>query len=133
MVRKDSKIVGMPEVMKNLNAEIKAIKGRTMKGMYEAVAFIRTDMDKKEPLIPIGRTGYLRKSWFTTALKTLRLIGLIMGFSANYAIFVHEMVDKSNKKINWSRPGSGAKFFQSAISRNKDEILKIIAKNAQIK
>ena len=29
--------------------------------------------------------------------------GLIMGFSANYAVFVHEMVDKGSKKINWKK------------------------------
>ena len=54
---------------------------------------------------------------------------VMMGFSAFYAVFVHEMVGP----INWSRPGSGAKWFEKAIKRKKNEILKIIAESARIK
>jgi hypothetical protein len=35
--------------------------------------------------------------------------------------------------VNWSRPNSGPKFFESAVKRNKDKILKTIADNAKIK
>jgi len=53
---------------------------------------------------------------------------LMMGFSANYAMFVHE-----NVGANFKRPGSGAKFFEAALKRNKGKILEIIRSNAQIK
>ena len=66
-------------------------------------------------------------------ISSIRFPVLIMGFGANYAVFVHEMVDKSGVKINWSRPGSGPKFFESAINRNKDKVLQIIRDNAKIK
>jgi len=46
---------------------------------------------------------------------------LIMGFSANYAAPIHEMVG-----VNFKKKGSGAKFFQSALARNTKLILKII-------
>jgi len=59
---------------------------------------------------------------------------VIMGFSASYAAAVHErMTSSSGKAINWSRPGSGPKFFESALTRNRGKILKIIARHAKIK
>lgn len=56
---------------------------------------------------------------------------LIMGFTANYAMWVHEMVGK----INWNRksPQSGPKFFEAAIKFNAKNIVATIAKNAKIK
>jgi hypothetical protein len=52
---------------------------------------------------------------------------LIMGFSAGYALWVHELVDGTFK-----RPGAGAKFLESALKRNKNAILRAIADSAQI-
>ena len=75
---------------------------------------------------------------------------VIMGFSANYAVAVHEMVGgnfagdlnklKYTKKGKVTqatrkylrRAGSGAKFLESALQRNQQEMLKIIAENAKI-
>jgi hypothetical protein len=57
---------------------------------------------------------------------------LMMGYSVNYAGFVHEMINRG-KPINWSRDGSGPQWFQRAIDRRKNDILKIIADNVKIK
>ena len=61
---------------------------------------------------------------------------LMMGFSANYATFVHENVGakffgRGGKKPG--RPGSGAKFFEASLKKNKQAILQIIGNNARIK
>lgn len=56
-------------------------------------------------------------------------ISLIMGYTANYAIWVHEMVDAG---INWSRPGSGPRWFQMAINANRDNILKRVGSKVSI-
>ena len=125
-------IKGMDVVLANLNKEIMKIEGRSMKGLIEAAILIRRDMDKTPPLIPID-LGNLRASWFTEAIRNVKGFGLLIGFSANYAVFVHEMLDKLNKKINWSRPDSGPKFFEAALKRNKEKILQIIGNNARIK
>lgn len=53
---------------------------------------------------------------------------LIMGFSANYATSVHE-----NVGTHFRRPGSGAKFFESAIKNHEKEILDVIKKEAKVK
>lgn len=152
-------LLGTDNVMKNLNREILKIKGRTLAGLIEASIVIRRDMDKRPPLIPVDE-GNLRASWFTTtghanpekggnfrgegsgemtgdhnrvltaaagkAKGTPHPI-LIMGFSANYSGYVHEMDFKKGK-----RPGSGPKFFESAIKRNAGAVLDIIAKNVKI-
>ena len=53
---------------------------------------------------------------------------VIMGFSANYALPVHEQVG-----ANYQRPGAGAKFFQHSLTRNRKKILKTIQEEARIK
>ena len=52
---------------------------------------------------------------------------IILGFSANYALWVHEMVDAI-----FQRPGAGAKFLEAALKRNKNAILRAIADSAKI-
>jgi len=64
---------------------------------------------------------------------------IVLGFSASYAEIVHEMIgaDFTSPRVRRGkeytpRPGSGAKFFESAVYRNKDKILQIIRKEAQV-
>jgi len=118
---------GMDVVLSNLNKEILAIKGRSMAGLIEAAILIRRGMDKTSPMIPVD-TGNLRDSWFTNPIREGDKFGLLIGFSANYAVFVHEAVD-----ANFQRPGAGAKFFEASLKRNKDEVLGIIQRNAKIR
>jgi len=127
-----ARLQGMSTVMANLNKEILKIEGRSMKGLIESAIIIRRDMEKTPPLIPID-TGNLRASWFTSPIKVPGRIGLLIGFNANYAVFVHEMIDKEGKKINWNRPGSGPKFFEASLTRNEKLILQTIRDNAYIR
>jgi hypothetical protein len=60
-----------------------------------------------------------------TAAKNLTLI---MGYGANYAIWVHEMPETTN----WSKDGSGPKWFEKSLKRNKDAMLKLIGVSARI-
>ena len=53
---------------------------------------------------------------------------VIIGFSAYYAVYVHEMPDTNN----FNRAGSGPKFLEDAIKRNEQRILSIIAEEAKI-
>lgn len=124
---------GLKQVETNLNKEIMAMRGRSMSGLIEAAAYIRRSMDKYPPLIPID-IGNLRDSWFVTTIrKSLEKFGVLIGFTANYAVHVHEMVDRGGKKINWSRPGSGPKFFETALNRGRTAILILIRERAKIK
>ena len=56
-------------------------------------------------------------------------VTLIMGYSANYAIYVHENMASG---IKWKRPGSGPKWFQESVYRNSAKMLGIIKKNIQL-
>lgn len=126
---------GLDAVVANLNKEIKAIEGRTLIGLGKAAMMVRESMDKTPPLIPISPGGgNLRGTWFKEPLNIPGIIAVTCGFHADYAVYVHEMLaSKTGNPINWSRPGSGPKFFQSALRRNKDKILQIIKENAKVK
>jgi len=121
------RVRGVDKVIRNLNREIQQIEGRTMKGLIRAAALLRYDMDHTEPLIPVD-WGNLRGSWFTDPQYMKGQPVVRLGFSANYAWYVHEMVD-----ANFQRPGAGAKFFEAALKRNHNEILEIIRQEARIK
>ena len=116
------------KVMKNLNKELNKIPKKTMKGFIEAAADIRKDMDHVSPKIPVGETGNLRGSWFTSPVYSAKGPTLYMGFEADYALPVHEMYG-----ANFKRPGAGAGFFVGSIHRNRKKSLETIRKEAKIK
>ncbi len=66
----------------------------------------------------------------TNLTKATPGLTVILGFSADYAIWVHEMIGGN---IDWNREGSGAKFFEAAIKRNAKAVFDIIVKEARIK
>jgi hypothetical protein len=53
---------------------------------------------------------------------------LMMGYTANYSGFVHEMIG-----AHFQRPGAGPKWLESAIKNNTTKIVQIVKDNAQIK
>ena len=65
--------------------------------------------------------------------------GIVFGYSANYALYVHENLGMHNpsspywmnRKKKW-RPNSGPKWFQSALGTNTKKMAQIIADNAKI-
>lgn len=124
-------ITGFDQVIKNLNIEILAITTKARKGLTLSAKFLRNDMDTYPPLIPED-LGNLRDSWEVHNVHDPqvadRKFGIRMGFSANYALWVHEMYGA----VNWSRPGSGPGFFIQSINRNHDTILQIIASATKI-
>ncbi len=128
-VNPNTGIKGMDIVLSNLNKEIVKMKANSIVGLLNAAGFIRRDMEKTPPLIPVD-FGNLRGSWFTTFFTSQGLAVVVIGFNANYALFVHEMVDGS---IDWKRPNSGPKFLEAALNRNKTEILALIAKEITLK
>jgi hypothetical protein len=56
---------------------------------------------------------------------------MIMGYSAPYALYVHEIVHRF-PGAEFRREGAGWKWFQKAVNRNVRTIVKIISDNAQI-
>jgi len=62
---------------------------------------------------------------------------VIAGYSANYALWVHEMMGmsslKKNKKGEMVARRGGPKWFETAIKNKQGEVLKIIQSNAKIR
>jgi hypothetical protein len=135
-----SSIQGFGDVMTNLNREIGAIVGRTMGGLIDAAIIIRRATETEEPKVPVD-TGNLRHSWFTSSFYDGQNPGLFLGFSANYALWVHENVGadftsprkhRKTGKMYTPRQGSGAKFLEAKINTHHDDILNAIKNKAQI-
>ncbi len=58
---------------------------------------------------------------------------VIMGYSANYSFYVHEMLGRGGKEVNWSRPKSGAKWFEIALKKQRNNILKLVKSGTGVK
>lgn len=121
---KNVRIIGVDNIVAKLNKETKQINNKSTKGLINCSIIIRRAMDKEEPLIPLA-TGNLRASWFATPLKGVHPL-IVMGFTANYAVEVHE----SNK--SYKRPGSGYLFFEKAIEHNYEKIIQAIKNETRI-
>ena len=116
------KVKGLDKIISNLNKKVVKMESASMRGLIKAVIHIRREMDKTPPLIPID-FGNLRGSFFSNPIYLNGKPVIHFGFSANYAWYVHEMIDPG---INWSRPGSGPKFLEAHLKANEKEILEII-------
>ena len=134
---------GVDKVLKNMNAEFAKIGGATIPALIEAAVLIQNSMDKESPKVPVD-TRNLQSSFFVTTNMGQKITGddkglgarvqgktpaVAIGFSANYAAIVHE--DTETKK-NWNREGSGPKFMEAALERNKNTIIGIIKKHVQL-
>ena len=82
------------------------------------------DAIKEEPTVP-KKTGNLRR---TQALEPARLVGKdiekVVGFEADYAAAVHEAPNDRN----WTEPGSGAKFLETKLMKNKERYMEKTAR-----
>jgi hypothetical protein len=137
-------IIGVQRVMQNMNEELRKIEGRSVKGLILAQIHVHRQMETVPPKIPVD-LGNLRHSYFATASKKGTVEGnppsdvqgminstinplLIFGFSANYALFVHE-----NLEANFKRAGAGAKYMETHLNSQQNAMLEIIRQNAYIR
>lgn len=55
----------------------------------------------------------------------------MLGYTAHYALYVHEGPG-GNPGAHFKRPGAGIKWFEAAVKRNTQEIVRIIRDNAKV-
>ncbi len=75
-----------------------------------------------------------------SAVASFRQPAVGLGFTANYATFVHENLDanfagkkaQTGKLKDARRSGAGPRFFSTALERNTGKIIEIVAKYAKI-
>ena len=137
---------GFDEVIKALNEEILKMGVGAYKGLIRSADWVRKDMDESFPKIPVD-TGFLRSTWKVRLLYEGVLnnnkFGIEFGFTAPYALWVHEMVgaDFTSPRyrpkrgegefqkpagIYIPREGAGAKFLEAAILTNLDIIMSLV-------
>lgn len=138
------RVVGMQNTFNALLNKVNTIKGRTRPGIIKAIEYLEKKMDTTPPLVPVGpnvsrkghRGGNLRRSfeYFESVLSTPDNPMFNFGYSqdpepmgAEYVWYVHEMtVPPYTKPINWSRPGSSAKWFEIHLRTDRAEMIRII-------
>jgi len=81
---------------------------------------IMADAIEEEPYAP-HKTGLLWRSKVVN--EWLDKLTLEVGFNTEYAAFVHEM-PSSNE---FTLPGSGPKFLESKITKNRDKYIAMLA------
>lgn len=141
------KLKGLDDVLKSLNKEIEGIQGNTRKGLYKAGIFIKGEAVERTPI----DFGVLRGSAFTqiSPLASKEKPSVTIGFTAEYAAWVHEMPmtlkgksrsdfgktragvsfgGGSGKGVYWQ--GGENKFLEKAVKQNTSEILEIIKTEA---
>jgi len=118
------KLEGLEMVKSILNHKIKDIKGRTKAGLMRGALIIRR---RAQQLTPVD-TGNLKGSAYTQAWDLPGGFGpgAEIGFTATYALFVHEIPAKHRGKGEW-------KFLEHAMQEKAGEVLKVIRDNARVR
>ena len=112
---------GLSQIERNLNKEIKKIKGRTKAGLWQAALLVRAQSQRLTPV----DIGNLKGSAFTDPYETSKGPGVIIGYTASYAPYVHE-IDANYRVGQW-------KFLEMALRMLKKKILEVVKAKAQIK
>lgn len=109
--------------MTNLNREIKKIKGDVSKGLLAAAYYIKGEAMEVTP----HDTGNL----INTAFAKMGGEFAYVGYTASYALYVHEMPSS----YNYKKSGTSSKYLEKPIIKAvaSGVLLDIIQKRAVIK
>jgi hypothetical protein len=131
------KINGVQAVLKALDKSDNRIAVATARGLKKAGLFLQRESQK---LVPVD-TGNLKNSAFTRATGKGFDTEVIVGFTAEYAIYVHEAVGmklkgqprrkKGSRGSFWDPQGRAqAKFLEEPARRLQKQLGKIVADEA---
>ena len=108
-----------------------AMPNAAEKGLFNAGGEMLRDADKEIPMTPF-KYGDLRGSKIVENPKiTANEISVTAGYNISYAAKLHEMPKTQADRTNWSLPGSGNKFLESKMVRNKEKYMKIVARTIE--
>lgn len=120
------------------NVTEKKIPSAAERGLFQTGALIIRDAILEQPQVPKSRgvtkeggrrgqgPGHLRRSQKIEKPKTVgKITSVEVGFNTEYAAVVHEMPDTTQ----WSTPGTGPKYLESKLIRNKEKYMKNVADN----
>src|SRR4030042_5013618 len=99
------------------------------KGLFKAGNELLNDAITKRPMAPFDE-GHLRGSARTEEAKIERnRITLNCGFNIVYAARWHELTPEQDSRINWSLPGSGAKYLEIKLMVYKNKYMFMVAEH----
>lgn len=124
------------DFQKRLKLALGSMKNGAVKGIKLACAHVKLEAQKRTPV----DEGNLKGSAYTSVSTSNRGVVGEIGFTSNYAVFVHEapmklkgLPRKGSKGRYWDKQGSATnKFLEKAVDENQKEILTIIRKCAKI-
>lgn len=130
-------ILGIPQIRKNLRARQARTMLRTAAGIKAVGLFLQRESQR---LVPVD-TGNLKASAFTRASGTGPNFNVTVGYTAAYALFVHEAVEmklkgkpRTTRGRYWDPQGRGqAKFLEEPSRTKRAEMLAIMRKFVTIK
>lgn len=103
----------------------KAVPEDAEKGLVAAAWEMLRDCDEEEPKTP-REIGDLRGSKMVEKAKvTSREISVTAGFNSEYAAYQHEK--EMTERSVYTTPGTGSKFMQTKMIRNKTKYVQIAA------
>lgn len=113
-------ITGKSQVLQKLKSDIDKKQKATQQGMRAATLLVK---GVSLPLTP-HESGHLRESCYTDVkikgsflgLTSAKVVGII-GYTADYAVYVHERTELHHE------PPTQAKFLETAIKQTENEII----------
>ena len=110
-------VTGVTNILKNLK-KAKLRSGKELeRGLVKAGLFLQRE---SQLVVPVD-DGPLKASAFTRKKGSHLNTEVIVGYTQNYAIYVHEDLDAQHN------PGQTAKFLERPARENKDKLRDIIA------
>jgi hypothetical protein len=125
---------GQRELLRNLRRTIQEIEGDVDTGLSIGLSEIKADAVENAPV----EFGVLRNSAFSQVLRRAGEIFGRVGFTADYAPFVHEMPEvnrgkprtgKGKRGTYWQ--GGGRKFLERAVMAGLDNVTRAIRRFAK--
>ena len=121
---------GLATILTNLNREIDKIGEGAERGALAAAFFVQGEAQRGVPV----EYGKLRASAYTQAIPR----GGEVGFTAEYAVYVHENLEvhagqarRSGLGVYWG-PAGHPKYLETPLKEKRPEILEIIRREAAI-
>ena len=96
-------------------------------GFFKAANQLLDDAINKQPFAPFDKGDLRGSARVDKAVVAGSLISVMCGFNISYAARWHELTPAEDARINWTLPGSGAKYLESKMARYMADYMEIVA------
>ncbi len=110
---------GMSDFLKNLNNTVGIIKTAGAKGLASAAIVVKGESMK---ICPVDKGLLINSAYTNPMTEKGTLLSVELGYSQDYAPYVHEMPANTN----WQKPGAENKFLEKALLRNEKKVNSLI-------